>query len=105
VALKHCCAYRYLFNANILLNSESQEELQWLWENQSKLSLSNSQLWQFYAQRNFAYVAIPQSRVDDALQILNDNHIGGEVVFVGKDEAVLRIGAAQRLRDKPLEAL
>ena len=94
VALDNCCTYRYFLNANILLNSESQEELQWLWERGNRPSHLAPEVWQFYRQRGFTYVGVPRARIDDALKTLKDHHIGAEVAFKGKNEAVLRIGGA-----------
>jgi hypothetical protein len=92
VGIYNCCTFRYFLNPDVLLNSESKEEMQWLWENESRLSPSNPLFWEFYAKRGFTYVVIPTSKVDEALKVLERN-IGGEIVFTEAAEAVLRIGS------------
>jgi hypothetical protein len=89
VALSDYHGYPYFVNSRILLNSESAEELQWLWEHRSRLS--PVEVWKFYARRGFTYAVVAKGRVDEARSIWpRDERL--QVAFVGRNDAVLRIG-------------
>ena len=80
--------YLYFVNSDIILNSESGEELQWLWEHRD--SLASSDVWRFYAQRGFTYIVMAKDRVDDDKSVWLQA-LGLQVAFVGQRNAVLRI--------------
>jgi hypothetical protein len=88
VALPNHDIYPYFVDPNILVNSESAGERQWLWEH--RYSLSPSDVWHFYAQHGFTYVVVPKDRVDGAQSVRRDG-VALNVAFVGREHAVLRM--------------
>jgi hypothetical protein len=87
VALNDYRSYPYFLNVDILLNSESAEEIQWLWERRDRLSLEET--WAFYAQQGFTYVVVRKEHMDHALS--SRVHAGElSIVFVGQEKMVGR---------------
>lgn len=88
VALKEYGGYFYFLNGDVLLNSESANELQWLWERRDYLSMT--EVCSFYAQRGFTYVVVRKEHMQDKLSLSLD---GGNlhIVFVGQVKMVGRI--------------
>jgi hypothetical protein len=94
VALKEYGGYFYFFNAEILLNSESAEELQWLWDRRHNLPITEE--WNFYATRDFSYIVIRKEHIKNILPIkLNDSELN--IVFIGQKKLVGRIEKAQTM--------
>ena len=94
VALKDYRGYLYFVNSDIILKSESEEELQWLWEHRDNPSSSfyaaAEDFWRFYAQRGFTYIIVAKDRVGDDKSVW-PHALGLQVAFVGHKNAVLRI--------------
>jgi hypothetical protein len=88
VALDNWDGFRYFVLPEILVNSESANELQWLWKHRGHLSPAD--FWSFYAQRGFSYVVIQKNRLDDVKAVWPDDR-GLQIPFVGRQGAVLRI--------------
>jgi hypothetical protein len=95
VAFGGWSGYPYFVSPYHLLNSESAEELQWLWEHYGSVSSSFQQagLWNLYARNGFAYVIVAKDRVDDALSVWPGDiaRARPRVAFVGRKDAVLRM--------------
>lgn len=95
VALYTSWIYPYFMDPTHLLNSESAEELQWLWEHYGSLSPSSwtADFWHFYARNGFTYVIVAKELVDEAVAAWPDNLARGQpqVVFVGRNAVILRI--------------
>ena len=94
VALKDYKGHLYFVNSDILLNSESGEELQWLWEHRASLLssfyIASEDFWRFYAQRGFTYIIVAKDHIDDGKSVAS-HPVGLQVAFVGHQNAVLRI--------------
>jgi hypothetical protein len=95
VALGSWSGYAYFVSPDHLLNSESAEELQWLWEHYGSRSPSpwTADFWHFYARNGFTYVLVAKDLVDDALSVWPNDlaRARPQVAFVGRNDAVLRI--------------
>jgi hypothetical protein len=88
VALKEYGGYYYFINEEILLNSESSEELQWLWDNRNHINIT--EVFDFYAKHGFTYVVIRKEHMNNTLPlILNGNKL--HIVFVGQKKMIGRI--------------
>jgi hypothetical protein len=81
----HCS---YFVDPHILLNSETTEERQWLWERRHLLSRLD--WWTFYRQHRFSYLIVPKNEVESIVAAL-PKESGLEVAFVGRHETVLKI--------------
>ena len=88
VAVENWTGYRYLIRADILLNSESAHERQWLKERRGTLSLTD--IWRFLVDRGFTYIVIPKDRIDDAISF-SPPQLEVNVSFAGRNAAVLKI--------------
>jgi hypothetical protein len=88
VGLANFSIYRYFVDPDILVNSESAEERQWLWEHRDRLSPSD--LRDFYARHGFTYVVVPKNRIDDSEAVKQDG-VALKVAFVGRNDVVLKI--------------
>ncbi|MGH7827002.1 MAG: hypothetical protein ACREQ7_17745 [Candidatus Binatia bacterium] len=84
--------YSHLLKPDVLLNSESTNEFEWLWERcRCRIpSVWTGNLWHFYAERGFTYIVIAKNSIPRAIAVLPDN-IAAEIPFVGGQDAVLRI--------------
>jgi hypothetical protein len=95
VALGGWSGYSYFVSPDHLLNSESAEEYQWLWERYRSLSPSfwTADYWHFYATNDFTYVIVAKELVDNAVWAWPDDTARArpQVAFVGYKDAVLRI--------------
>lgn len=82
----------YFVNGESLLNSESAEELQWLWEHGPGGSWS-ADWWRFYVEKGFTYVVIPKSVTAEALSTWPPDMecTRVDVRFEGRGLSVLRI--------------
>jgi hypothetical protein len=88
VALKEYGGYYYFINEEILINSESTEELQWFWDNKDHINIVEE--FNFYAEHGFTYVVIRKEHMDNTLPIiLNENKL--HIVFVGQKKMIGRI--------------
>ncbi len=82
VALSNFRGHRYFLDPQVLLNSESVQEVQWLWDHgewQYSGSASISPLswspnfWRFFVERGFTYVVVAKDHIDDALSTWPSN--------------------------------
>jgi hypothetical protein len=88
VALKEYGGYHYFINEEILLNSESAEELQWFWDNQDHINIVDA--FKFYAKHGFTYVVIRKEHMDNTSPlIIGENKLS--IVFVGQKKMIGRI--------------
>jgi hypothetical protein len=88
VALNGYGNYYYFINADILLSAESAEEQQWLWDRRNHLAITD--VWNFYAKRDFTYVVVGKEHMNNALSLkLNEGEL--HIVFVGQKKMVGRI--------------
>jgi hypothetical protein len=88
VALEEYDGYYYFINEDILLNSESMEELQWLWDHRDNTNFID--VCNFYAKRGFTYVVLRKEYMNDISQLtLNENKL--RIVFVGQKKMIGRI--------------
>jgi hypothetical protein len=88
VALKEYGGYYYFINEEILLNSESAEELQWFWDNQDHINIVDA--FKFYAKHGFTYVVIRKEHMDNTSPlIIGENKLS--IVFVGQKKMIGRI--------------
>jgi hypothetical protein len=88
VALKEYGGYYYFINEEILLNSESAEELQWFWDNQDHINIVDA--FKFYAKHGFTYVVIRKEHMDNTSPlIIGENKLN--IVFVGQKKMIGRI--------------
>jgi hypothetical protein len=96
VALNEYGGYYYFFDADILLNSESAKELQWLWDRRDYQPIT--EVWDFYAQRGFTYVIIKKEHIGNTLSLSLDN---GElhIVFVGQKKMIGRIEKSKTMHE------
>ncbi|HWO41820.1 MAG TPA: hypothetical protein VNO43_08470 [Candidatus Eisenbacteria bacterium] len=85
--------YSHLLRPDILLNAESADEFRWLWDRCRCRAPArwNSDFWRFYVERGFTYVIVARRSVDEALAAL-PHGTTVDLAFVGRNEAVLRIG-------------
>jgi hypothetical protein len=92
VALNEYGGYYYFLDAEVLLDSESAEELQWLWDRREHHSITEA--WNFYARRGFTYVVVRKEHMNNALSFRLDE---GElrIVFVGQKKMIGRIAKAK----------
>jgi len=115
VALGGYTGYPYFLRPEILLESESGQELQWLWEQGGRPSQSflrqhasersnigmkvaalasswTPDVWRFYVDHGFAYVVVPGTQLDTALGSW-PSQLGArlEVAFAGQYDRLLRI--------------
>jgi hypothetical protein len=99
VALSGWSGYAYFVNADHLLNSESAEELQWLWHRYASISPSSwtSDYWHFYSRSGFTYIIVGKSCVSDALSVWPCDVVQARphLVFAGRDDAILRMERAE----------
>jgi hypothetical protein len=96
VALKDYGGYFYFLNADILLGSESAEELQWIWERRGHIPIT--EVWNFYAQRGFTYVVLRKADVNNVLSLqLKDSEL--HVVFIGQKKVIGRIEKSKTMRE------
>jgi len=79
---------RYFVDPHILLNSETTEERQWLWERRRLLSIPDR--WTFYRQKGFTYVIVVKNQAEDIVAALPKD-FGLQIAFVGRNETVLKI--------------
>jgi hypothetical protein len=95
VALAGWSGYPYFLDAQHLLNSESVEELQWLWETYRRLFPSShaAEFWHFYHRNGFSYVVVSKEYVESALASWPIGLEGQvpRVVFSGRSDVVLKI--------------
>ncbi len=102
VALGNYKGHRYFVDSNVLLNAESTEEFQWLWEHGQWLyggsgsvtpSSWISDFWLFYTARGFTYIVVAKDHVRDALSAWPSTVVGARlrVVAVGRANDVLKI--------------
>lgn len=88
VALREYGGYYYFINEEILLNSESAEELQWFWDNRDHANII--EISDFYAKHGFTYVVIKKEHIDATLPLtLRKNKL--HIVFVGEKKMIGRI--------------
>jgi hypothetical protein len=89
-------------STNILLNSESAEELQWLWDrgkwiygDAGSIYPSNwrADLWRFYVRQHFTYVAVARDQIDNAVSAWPNDIPDAQlrVDFMGRENVVLKI--------------
>jgi hypothetical protein len=91
VALYEYEGYYYFLNADILLSSESAEELQWLWDRRAHLAITEAL--DFYAKRGFTYVVLGTDEMRDILSFrLHEGEL--HIVFVGQKKMIGRIEGA-----------
>ena len=100
VAFGGWSGYAYFVSPNHLLNSESAEEHQWLWERHRSHSPSSwtADSWHFYARNGFTYVIVVKELADDAVRAWPDDPARArpQVAFVGRKDAVLRIAQQEK---------
>jgi hypothetical protein len=92
VALGGWSGYAYFLSPDNLINSESVNERQSLWQLCRCRApwRWTADFWRFYAARSFNYVVVAKEVVTHAVSVLPD-HIEVEVAFLGKTDAVLRL--------------
>jgi hypothetical protein len=92
VALHEYGGYYYFLDPEVLLDSESAEELQWLWERRDHASVTEA--WNFYARRGFTYVVVRKEHMSNASSFRLDE---GElhIVFVGQKKMIGRIAKSK----------
>jgi len=92
VALGGWSGYAYFLSPDHLINSESVNERQSLWQLCRCRApwRWTADFWRFYAARSFNYVVVAKEVVTHAVSVLPD-HIEVEVAFLGKTDAVLRL--------------
>jgi hypothetical protein len=95
VALGAWSGHPYFMSPNHLLNSESTEELEWLWTHCRCRSPAvwTTDFWHFYARQGFTYVIVAKDSVAEAISVWS-NDFGEEppqVAFVGRNNVVLRL--------------
>jgi len=95
VALNEYNGYYYFLNNDILLNSESAEELQWLWDHHNHLPITEE--WKFYAKHGFTYIITRKEYMSDIASLSLDE---GElhIVFVGQKKMIGRIEKSKIMR-------
>ena len=102
VALGNYKGHRYFVDPRVLLNSESAEELQWLWEHgtwrydgSGSIAPSSwtADFWRFYTDRGFTYVVVAKNRMQDALSTWPTNLEGVrlQIAAVGRENGILKI--------------
>jgi hypothetical protein len=102
VALGNYKGHRYFVDPRVLLNSESAEELQWLWEHgdwryggSGSISPSSwtADFWRFYTDRGFTYVVVANYRMQDALSAWPSKLEGVrlQIAAVGRENGILKI--------------
>jgi hypothetical protein len=84
--------YSYFVRVNHLVNSESVDDFQRLWELcHCRAPIRwTADLWKFYADGGFDYAIVARHRVASALAMLPRN-LKVEIAFTGREETVLRI--------------
>jgi hypothetical protein len=88
VALKEYGGHYYFINEEILLNSESSEELQWLWNHRDRIDIIET--CNFYEKHGFTYVIIRKEHMQNSLRLmLNESEL--HIVFIGRNKMVGRI--------------
>jgi hypothetical protein len=96
VALKEYCNYYYFINVDILLNSESSEEHQWLWDGRNHLTITETL--NFYAKHGFTYVVMGKEHMNNTLSLrLSDGEL--HIVFVGQTKVIGRIEKTKLIRE------
>jgi len=88
VALEEYDGHYYFINEDILLNSESMEEIQWLWDHRDNTNFID--VCNFYAKRGFTYVVIRKEHMNDMSQLIL-NEVKLRTVFVGQKKLIGRI--------------
>lgn len=99
---------RYFVDSQVLLNSESAEEIQWLWEHGEwryvgwgRIAPSSwtPDVWHFYNSRGFTYIVVAKDRLQEAISAWPDNSAGVplEVAAMGRDNGVLKVQKPQAL--------
>jgi hypothetical protein len=88
VVLSNWRAYKYLLNPDILLNSESSQELQWLSDNAERLS--RPEQWRYYAQQSFSYMIVSREE-GRFLPSLATPELGIRLVYAGTNDSVLKL--------------
>jgi hypothetical protein len=104
VGLANYGGYRYFVDPHILLNSESAEEIQWLWEhgewlNKGLPSSWSPDFWHLYESHGFTYIVVAKHLLQEAISAWPDNsaRVPLEVVAMGRDSGVLKIQKQQAL--------
>lgn len=119
VALGGYRGFPYFLQPEILLHSESRDELQWLWERGGRLGSSSGggpalprsttglkaavlssswspDVWQFHVDHGFRYVVVASEQLDAARGSWNaPRETSLELAFQGRSDAVLRIAPAR----------
>jgi len=102
VALSNYKGHRYFIDSKVLLNSESAEEVQWLWDHGQWLYGGSGSItplswspdfWLFYAAHGFTYFVVAKNRVPDAISAWPPHLLGTRlrVVAVGRNNDILKI--------------
>jgi hypothetical protein len=95
VALNEYGGYYYFLNTDILLSSESAEELQWLWDRRGHLAMTET--WDFYAKRGFTYVVIRKEHMSNTFPLrLEEGEL--QIVFVGQKKIIGHIEKSKVMR-------
>jgi hypothetical protein len=99
VSLAHWRGYEYFVNLQPLLNSESQAERQQLWQNYRVLKASSwtEDLWRFYIDKGFEYVAVPSYLVKELLTSWPEDiaYRKLRIAFEGRKQTVFRLEGIQ----------
>jgi hypothetical protein len=84
--------YSYFVNPDHLLNSESVQDFQRLWQFCRCLAPSSwtADFWNFYAEGGFTYVLVTRDLVSHAVSVLPAS-MRAEIAFMGRNDAVLII--------------
>jgi hypothetical protein len=88
VAMKDWRGYKYLVHPDILLNSESAEELQWLHERGNTASLA--QLHQFYVQHGFSYI-IRNKQWRHTISRASEKDLQIEAIYTGDTNSIFQL--------------
>jgi hypothetical protein len=94
IALAGWSGYPYFLDSQHLVNSESAQELQWLWENHRRLSFSSqtTELWRFYQRNGFSYVVLSKEHAERALASWSSREKQPpQIVFRGRRDVVLKL--------------
>jgi dolichyl-phosphate-mannose-protein mannosyltransferase len=108
VGLANYKGNRYFVDSHVLLNSETAEEIQWLWEHgewrhDHSGSIAPSSwapdFWHFYQSRGFTYIVIDKDRLQETIAAWPDNsaRLALEVAAMGRRSGVLKIHKQQAL--------
>jgi hypothetical protein len=102
VAISNFNGYKYFVDPRLLLNTESADEFQWLWNHGRWFYAGTGSIaprlwretfWRFYLERNFTYVVVTKGRLEEALAAWPDDiqTVRPRVVIEGSESVVIKI--------------